>query len=179
MIPRIVAAFAVVIVLAQGAQAADALVVPVSQGNAQLPLYEESAFDWNGFYAGVYGVGQTSPAGGLQYGLGVNVGVNAVLDSVVLGADVALHGLTGASDTVYGRILGRAGLLVSDDLLVFATAGYGVDLGAPVEEDILVGGGLEFAVSQDISLRAQYLHGFPVVGDNPKEEITLGAQFHF
>lgn len=178
MMPRTVATIAAVIALMQTAQAADAIVLPVSQGS-ELPLYEESSFDWNGFYAGIYGIGQASPAGGVQYGVGVNVGVNVVLDSVLLGADIALHGLTGSSDTAYGRILGRAGLLASDDLLVFAAAGYGVDLGAPVEEDILVGGGIEFAVSQDISLRAQYLHGFPLVGGNPKDEITLGAQFHF
>jgi outer membrane immunogenic protein len=35
------------------------------------------------------------------------------------------------------------------------------------------------AVADDITLRAQYLHGFPITGGNPKDQVTVGAHFHF
>src|SRR5690606_5924437 len=138
-------------------------------------------FDWSGFYAGVYGGAQNSAVGGTQYGLGVQAGVNAQFDFYLLGAEVAVHGLTGGSvgDTSYGQILGRAGLVVSDDVLVYAAGGYGIDLGPPDEQDVLLGGGVELAVTDTISVEAQYLHGFPLNGGSAKDQFTVGANFHF
>lgn len=161
-----------------GAQAADLITVPVAEN--PVPIYDDPGFDWNGFYAGVYGIGQMSPVGGTQYGLGINAGVNAQFDFFLVGAEVALHGLTGGTiDTAYGQVLGKAGVVISDNVLLYAAAGYGVDLGAPAEEDLLVGGGVELAVTEDFTLRAQYLHGFALTGGNPKEQFTIGANFHF
>lgn len=160
-------------------QAAD-IMMPISESPAALPVYEDAGFDWNGFYAGVYGVAQVSPAWGTQYGLGVNAGVNAQFDFFLVGAEVAIHGLTGgAINTTYGQILGKAGVVITDDVLLYAAAGYGIDLGAPAEDEFLLGGGIELAVAEDVSVRAQYLHGFPITGGNPKDQITVGAHFHF
>lgn len=161
-----------------GAQAADPIAVPVAEN--PVPIYEDTGFDWNGFYAGIYGVGQLSPAWGTQYGIGVNVGVNAQFDFFLVGAEVALQGLTGgAISTTYGQVLGRAGVLITDDVLLYAAAGYGIDLGAPVEDDLLVGAGVEMPVTDDFTLRAQYLHGFALSGGNPKDQFTIGANFQF
>lgn len=161
-----------------GAQAADLITVPIAQN--PVPIYDNPGFDWNGFYAGIYGVGQMSPAWGTQYGLGINVGVNAQFDFFLVGAEVALHGLTGGViSTTYGQVLGKAGVVITDDVLLYAAAGYGLDLGAPVEDDFLLGGGAELAVNEDFSVRAQYLHGFALTGGNPKEQVTIGANFHF
>jgi outer membrane immunogenic protein len=30
-----------------------------------------------------------------------------------------------------------------------------------------------------MSVRAQYLHGFPISGGNPKDQFTVGAHFNF
>lgn len=169
----------IMLIGAGAAQAADPIAVPLSESPAQLPV-ADTGFDWNGFYAGVYGVGQWSPAGGSQLGIGVDAGVNAQLDFVLVGGEVALHGLTGGTiDTAYGQVLGRAGVLITDDVLLYAAAGYGIDLGLPAEDDLLLGGGVELAVADDVSVRAQYLHGFPLSGGNPKDQVTLGAHFHF
>jgi outer membrane immunogenic protein len=161
------------------AVAADAIAVPVAT-EAEVPLYDDAAFDWTGFYAGVYGVGQLSPVGGTQFGLGLNLGVNAQFDYFLVGGEVALHGLTGGTmDTVYGQVIGRAGVVITDEVLLYAAAGYGNDFGAPVEDDFLLGGGAELALTDNVSVRAQYLHGFAISGGNPKDQVTLGAQFHF
>ena len=159
--------------------AADLITVPTSTP-VEVPVHEESGFDWSGFYAGVYGVGQNGSVSGMQYGLGAQAGVNAQFDFYLLGAEVAVHGLTGGvGNTSYGQILGRAGLVVTDDVLVYAAGGYGLDLGAPEEDDLLVGGGVEFAVTDNVSVEAQYLHGFPLSGGNAKDQVTVGANFHF
>lgn len=161
------------------AQAADLITMPVSSSPVEIPV-AGSGYDWNGFYTGVYGVVQSSPNGGVQYGAGINAGVNAQFDFFLVGAEVALHGLTGGNfDTTYGQVLGKAGVVLSDNLMLYAAAGYGIDLGAPVEEDFLAGGGVEFAVAENVSVRAQYLHGFPITGGNPKDQVTLGAHFQF
>lgn len=162
------------------ATAADAIALPVSNGAAQVPVYDDGGFDWSGFYAGIYGVAQSSPVGGTQYGIGIDAGVNAQFDFFLVGGEVALQGLTGGTlDTAYGQVLGKAGLVITDAVLIYAAAGYGVDLGPAAEDDILLGGGVELAVADDWTVRAQYLHGFAVSGANPKDQVTLGAHFHF
>jgi outer membrane immunogenic protein len=160
-------------------RAADPIELPVGT-EAAVPVVEDTGFDWNGFYAGLYGVGTSSPAGGFQYGGGLALGANLQLDMFVLGAEVAYHGLAGGGGpTSYGQVIGKAGVLATDDIVVYAAAGYGFDFGVPVEDDVLLGGGVELAVAQDVSVRAQYLHGFPITGGNPKEQLTVGANFHF
>lgn len=164
------------------AMAADLITIPTSTP-AEMPIYEEPGFDWSGFYAGVYGVAQNGTNSGTQYGLGVQAGVNAQFDFYLLGAEVAVQGLGGngaVGETSYGQILGRAGLVVSDDVLVYAAGGYGIDLGAPDEQDLLLGGGVELAVAELVSLRAQYLRGVPLDGGtNAKNQFTVGANFQF
>ena len=161
------------------AQAADIITVPTSTP-VDIPVAQEAGFDWSGFYAGVYGGAQGGSASGTQYGLGIQAGVNAQFEFYLLGAEVAVHGLNGdVGNTSYGQILGRAGLVVTDDVLVYAAGGYGIDLGAPKESDVLIGGGVEVAVTDSVTVEAQYLHGFPVEGDNAKDQITIGANFHF
>lgn len=163
------------------ARAADPLVVPLSSDEA-LPITDaaDTEFDWNGFYGGVYGVAQSSPANGMQYGLGVDLGVNARFEFVLVGAEIAFQGLVGdGNSTSYLQTLGRVGVAATDDLVIYAAGGVGIDLGMADETDALVGGGLELAVTEDLSLRGQYLHGIPLVGANPKDQVTVGANFHF
>lgn len=159
--------------------AADLITMPVSSSPVEIPV-ADTGYDWNGFYTGVYGVVQNSPNMGTQYGLGINAGVNAQFDFFLVGAEVALHGLTGgAFDTTYGQVLGKAGVVITDAVMLYAAAGYGIDLGAPVEDDFLVGAGVEMALADNVSVRAQYLHGFPITGGNPKDQFTVGAHFKF
>jgi outer membrane immunogenic protein len=165
-----------------GARAADLVTYPTSTGQ-QLPVTNAvPGYDWNGFYSGIYGVYQHSPNGGGQYGLGIDAGVDATFNYFLAGGEVAVQGLglgDGAAPTSYGQVLARAGVLVTDNTLLYGAAGYGIDLGTPAETDALVGGGLEYAVTDNVLLRAQYLHGFPLTGNNPKDQVSLGAQFHF
>lgn len=162
--------------------AADLITVPTSAPAVEMPIYEEAGFDWSGFYAGVNGGVQNTEVSGMQYGVGVQAGVNAQFDFYLLGAEVAVQGIGGGDpevSTTYGQILGRAGLVVTDNVAIYGAGGYGIDMGAPEEQDILAGGGVELAMTDNMSVRAQYLHAFPLEGDNHKDQFTLGANFHF
>jgi outer membrane immunogenic protein len=160
------------------AHATDLLTVPTSANDA-VPV-ADSGFDWNGFYAGVFGAGQLSPVGGTQLGAGLDVGANARLEFVLLGAEVSVRGLGGgAGTTVYADAVGKAGLAITDDAIVYAAGGLGTSLTGPAESDGLLGGGVELAMTDNLSVDARYLHGFPITGANPKDQVTVGANFHF
>lgn len=164
------------------AAAADLYSVPISSNSVGVPVSsgDSGGFDWDGFYAGIYGVAQQSPDHDTQLGLGLDLGVNAQFDFFLVGAEVAIQGLSGDTfDTAYGQVLGRAGLVVSDQVMIYAAAGLGTDLTGSDEFDALLGGGVELAVTEDVTLGAQYLHGFDLEGDNPKDQVTVGAKFHF
>jgi len=155
------------------ATAGDAITVPTS-ANDSLPV-ADSGFDWNTFYGGIYGTTQVSPATGAQVGLGVDLGVSSRFEFVLVGGEISLEGLTGG--TVYGQAVGRAGIALSDDLIAYGAGGLGSNFGT--QTDALLGGGLELAVSDSVSLDARYLHGLPLSGANPKDQLTIGANFHF
>lgn len=166
------------IVAAPAARAADPLAVAVSPQDS-LPV-ADAGFDWNGFYAGVFGAAQTSGVGGGQLGLGLDIGANARLEFILVGAEVAVQGLSGGTGpTAYVQGLGKLGLAVTDDVIVYGAAGAGTSLTGPAESDVLLGGGVAFAVGNDMTVDARYLHGFELSGANPKDRITVGANFHF
>lgn len=160
------------------ARAVDLLSVPTST-NESLPV-ADSGFDWNRFYAGIYGVGQSSPAGGGQFGGGLDLGVNGRFEFVLVGAEVAIEGLGGGAGGVgYVQGLGKAGIALTDDVVAYGAGGAGLALSGPSESDALFGGGVELAVTDDVSVGARYLHGFPITGANPKDQVMIGANFHF
>ncbi len=164
---------------AGGAQASDLITVPVEASGGSVPVAGDS-FDWNGFYVGVYGVAQSSDLRGGEVGAGAEVGVNAQFDFFLVGGEVAIQGLTSDTiDTAYGKITGRGGVLITPDLLAYASAGYGLELTGTGESDLLAGGGVEFAVNDALSVNAEYTRSFSIEGDNDKDQFTLGARFHF
>jgi outer membrane immunogenic protein len=173
-----IAAAALIVATPVAAQATDLLSVPTS-GNDAVPV-ADSGFDWNGFYAGVFGAGQLSPLDGGQLGLGIDAGANARLEFVLLGAEVSVRGLGGGAGVdAYAEGVGKAGLAVTDNAIVYAAGGLGTSLTGPTQADALLGGGVELALTDAVSVDARYLHGFPLTGANPKDQVTIGANFHF
>lgn len=165
-----------------GALAADAIGLPPPALPAA-PVVDSGGFDWNGFYAGVNAGMQNEIGDNNSWTLGGQVGVNAAFDFVLVGAEVAIDGVFDTPDTyAYGSVLGRAGLLVSNELLAYGVAGYGSDFGATngPGNHILAGGGLEFAATDNVSIRGQYTYGWEQSGaGNDIHKFQLGANFHF
>jgi outer membrane immunogenic protein len=160
------------------AQAADPIVVSLQSQPEGIPV-AGGPIDWSGFYAGVYGVAAGDRDDGTALGLGVDLGINAQFDVVLVGAEVALQATTAEPlETTYGQITGRAGLLLTDEVVIYAAAGYGFELGGDTS-DVLAGGGVEMAVSDSLSLRAEYLRGFAPDGIDNRDQFTFGANIHF
>ena len=167
-----------------GAFAADAIGVPAPV-MPTMPVVDDSGFDWNGFYAGISAGGQheTTPED-TSWTLGAQVGVNAAFDFFLVGGEVALDGVFDDDTYAYGSILGRGGVIITDELLAYGAVGYGSDFdtsGGPGDH-ILAGGGLEFAVTNDVSVRGQYLYGWEQSGATGASDIhkfQIGANFHF
>ncbi|HUH77396.1 MAG TPA: porin family protein [Devosia sp.] len=158
---------------------AESITIPTSTPS-QLPLHDITGFDWNGFYTGIFAGGNVDQSGEAGLGLGIQAGVNAQFDFYLVGAEITVQGLPGDGGTnTYGQVLGRAGLVVTDDVVVYAAGGYGLTLDGTQNSDLLVGGGVELAITDELSIRAQYVHGVPLDGGNEKNQFTLGASFHF
>lgn len=139
-----------------------------------------SGFDWNRFYAGIYGVGQGSSADGAQLGAGIALGVDGRLEFLLVGGEVRIGGLDGgAGMTGYVQGLGKAGIALSDSAILYGAGGLGASFSGPGQSDALLGGGVELALTDDLSVDARYVHGFPISGANPKDQVTVGANFHF
>jgi outer membrane immunogenic protein len=166
-----------VLLLTLAAQAADPLSVTTS-ANESLPVVD-AGFDWNGFYAGVYGAGSTGQADGAPLGLGVDVGINARFEFVLVGAEVSVQGNVGDDASAYLQGLGKVGVTLTDDLVAYGVGGAGLGVGAGNRSDVLLGGGLEFAVTDDVSVNARYMHGIPLSGAPPTDQLAIGANFHF
>lgn len=159
-------------------RAADPIVVSLQSQPEGIPV-AGGPIEWSGFYAGIYGVAAGDRDDGAELGLGVDLGINAQFDVVLIGAEVALQATTGEPlETAYGQVTGRAGLLLTDEVVIYAAAGYGFELGGPAS-DVLAGGGVEMAVSDSLSLRAEYLSGFASDGLENRDQFTFGANIHF
>ncbi|WP_051332192.1 outer membrane protein [Cucumibacter marinus] len=148
---------------------------------APAPVYNEPVSNWDGFYAGVLGTGIfTSPDN--LFGGGLVAGFNAELDYLVLGAEMNIQGLRDSGTNNWetqGQVLGRAGALVTDDVLVYGAGGYGVNLSGTSESFGLLGGGMEVKFSEDLSFRGQYLYGNELSGGQDQHQVTMGAIWHF
>lgn len=168
-----------------GALAADAIGLPPPAVPAA-PVVDYGGFDWNGFYAGVNAGAQNETVPGVtSWTLGAQAGVNATFDFVLVGAEVGIEGVFDTPDTyAYGTVLGRAGFLVSNELLAYGLVGYGTDFGAATGSGnhLLAGGGLEFAATDNVTIRGQYAYGWEQSGAATASDVhkfQIGANFHF
>lgn len=168
---------------ASGAYAADLATMPVAEPVQTAPAYNDNQFDWNRFYVGIFGAAQDNDAAGFdwEYGAGIDAGMNAQFDFYLLGGEVAISGLTNQNHSrTYGQVLARGGLVVTDNLLFYGAAGYGVDLSAADDQHWLAGGGAEYALTNNVTIRGQYLHGFGTDSATPDmNQVTVGVNYHF
>src|SRR5690606_11744427 len=106
---------AAVAALSSAAAAADLIVdVPIEQ-----PIIDNS-FAFDGPYIGAFLMGQTNPN---TFGLGVNLGVNVLMDSLLLGAE--WEGTAALGPEFSTQFTGRVGGLLSDNAIIYAYSGLG------------------------------------------------------
>jgi outer membrane immunogenic protein len=206
--PRVLyTALALAALSAGAAHAADLYVPAADQVITQ-------STDWTGFYLGaslgygwaeaLHGGDPTDPSD-LQGGLvGIQAGYNYQMDSLVVGieADLALAGIVEGDDTQHfqdddginalSTVRGRIGF-AAGDLLFYGTAGLALaNLDTYDESQLLTGWvagvGAEYKVTEDISLKAEYLYhdfgsnyvdGYGDDFDITASTVKVGLNFHF
>ena len=169
--------------------AAAVMCISATAGAADLPP-DPDIFNWTGFYLGGHAGGVVEgnarmrfPGGTLNADLdgflgGGHVGYNYQINNFVIGgeADLSFGEVDGAAGPVtdfdadlFASFRFRAGYAVNN-LLPFLTVGVGIAdaeqripaLGTPnnVHVGVVAGGGLEWAFTQNISARVEYLYSY-------------------
>ena len=134
------------------------------------------ASNWDGAYAGIGGIAYVSP-GASGVGGVVSLGVNQTFgDNFLLGAEVyggvgldnpdGLFWLVGAE--------GRLGVLASDAVLLYGAGG--VEWNSPASLYGTLGGGVEFAVQDNVTLDVEYKYYF---GAGTSHQIGVSLNWGF
>jgi outer membrane immunogenic protein len=131
-----------------------------------------AGFDWDGFYAGVYGGGV--PFGTTSWNAGIYSGVNVSIDSAVFGVEAQLGGDFANTTSIDALVLGKGGLSLGD-ALVYGTGGTGIVSGG---FGYALGGGVEYGFTDYMSVRGEAL-GTGTWGNMPNDlRLSAGLAFH-
>ena len=134
-------------------------------------------YHFEGFYVGGTVGGANLPDPGVVGSVGVVVGANfSITDAIVSGAefqgDLLLDGGMAGFNTL---LLGKLGGYLSDDMMVYGTAGGGFVDGVG---SYAFGAGLEFAVAQQLSLRGEAMGTGSWGGGPDGAKATAGVIWH-
>jgi opacity protein-like surface antigen len=162
-------ATAAVAAFSSAAAAADLIVdVPIDE----TPVIDNS-FSFDGPYIGAFLQGQTNPA---TFGLGVNFGVNALMDGLLIGAEV--EGVAALGPNYSGQITGKVGGLISDSAIIYAYSGLGSR--TPTSFYVPVGIGAEFAVADNVGLKTEVQYNWDLTAAGESSVAAkVGLNFHF
>jgi opacity protein-like surface antigen len=161
-------ATAAVAAFSSAAAAADLIVdVPIEE-----PIIDNS-FSFDGAYIGAFLQGQTNPA---AFGLGVNFGVNALMDSLLVGAEV--EGFVATGPNFSGQITGRVGGLISDNAIIYAYSGLGSR--TPTSWYVPLGLGAEVAVADNVGIKGELQYNWDLTSAAQNSVAAkVGLNFHF
>lgn len=182
MFARSLALGVAAVALASSSAFAADLIVPTTPE----PIMESAGFSWDGLYAGVQGGGQFYTA--TSYGLvGAHVGANfTVAAPIVVGVEGTAEWIFN-NNASFGEFFanGRLGAVVTDQVMIYALAGTGVEVNnaGTTFGTYQLGGGVEFAVTESVSVRGQLVGvGFYNDGNNnffDGSKATVGVSYHF
>lgn len=141
--------------------------------------YASPSFNWDGFYAGVGVTGAAYSTSATIGSIELYAGANATSGSLLFGAEGSVGWARNFSGTDSFVLTGegRFGYLVSGDALIYAALGVehytngSTTLGA-------VGGGVEYAVTQDMTVDIEYKYLWDGAGLTG-HKIGASALWHF
>lgn len=168
---RLLLGLAAATCLTTAAQAAD-LLMPANQ------IYDSQLFDFQGLYVGGTGGLGTQPGPGGNGTIGIVVGTNfEVTDAILAGVEFQADSVwNGAGFYGFNALfLGKLGGYLSDDLVVYGTAGGGWLTGTP---SYAFGAGIEKAVAGQFSVRGEGLITGGFGGGISGGKITAGLIWH-
>lgn len=182
MIRSITLAAAALVASASMAAAAD-LYIP----ETPIAYDEATGFDWSGAYIGGNVSGYFQDDLDAQIGLGAALGYNfQPIDPIVLGLELQGNYLF-ENDDIPQRtqlsLMGRAGVLVTDDILVYASGSIGQEWNADADDSYGIyslGAGVELAVTDNMTVRGDIAAvAFEDDDDFSATTASVGAFFHF
>ncbi len=136
----------------------------------------QPATNWTGFYAGING-GYSAGQDLRGITLGGQLGYNYQLDrNWVVGVEADMQ--YNPQPNWWGTVRGRAGYLLTPDVLLYATAGWAYVLPTHAHRATsgwTAGGGAEFKLSGPWSVKTEYLY----VGTNPQQAHVVRAGINY
>lgn len=155
-------------VLSSAAFAADLI---VQQPSA--PPVVDNSFTWDGAYIGAFIQGQSAPS---AFGLGVDLGVNALMNNLVIGGEIEAVAATGPNFSAQGTA--KIGGLINDSALLYAFSGLGSR--TPSSWYVPVGVGVEFAVANNVGIKAEAQYNVDLTSSAENSAaIKVGLNWHF
>lgn len=131
-----------------------------------------TGYSWDGPYIGIYFSGQTDAI----YSLGLDLGVNTMIDeNLLVGVEGDVSWLN--DDSWQGQVHGKLGF-AADSVAFYGLAGIGYN--SDSEAYVPVGVGVEFAMTEDLSLKAEYQYQWDL--DTSAEDAhvaKVGLNWHF
>jgi outer membrane immunogenic protein len=132
---------------------------------------------WNSGYVGTDGI-YKNQAGTEMYGVGVNAGVNSHQGIFLIGGEAAYEEYQTFSKN-YVQGLGKVGVVVSDKFAVYALAGLDSEITHWTDSHYLLGAGAEYNLLSNVSVRANYLHGYSLNNSVPEDKVSVGMHLAF
>jgi opacity protein-like surface antigen len=157
---------AAVAALSSAAYAADLIVdVPIAD-----PIIDNS-FSFDGAYIGAFIQGQTAPG---AFGIGADLGVNAVMDGLLLGGELSGYVGTGITASIQGTVKVGAAM---DSAAFYVYSGLGT--AHPTSYYVPVGVGAEVAVADNVTIKGEVQYQWDLTGDPGNIAARVGVNFHF
>jgi len=169
------------------AVAALALAAPVAAADVLAPTPTIGSIivddSWTGAYVGLNGVVEVTN-GVTQYGPEVVVGYNQAIDLFLIGAEVSLEGVnfnnanTNFNEVTVG-VTGKAGVILTDEIGVYALAGLEREINVGVNSG-RIGAGVEAKLTEEISIVGEYARSWTFDGAyTPSDQFTVGLRYSF
>ena len=133
----------------------------------------ETTSDWNGGYIGAFIAGQTAPN---AFGLGADLGVNALMNGLLIGGE--LSGTWYTNGNVDGQLTGKLGAGLGDAGIFYVYSGAGSRSGSSWYAPL--GVGAEFKLADNLGLKTEAQYNFDL--DNSAENsaaVKVGLNWHF
>jgi len=154
--------------LSGSAFAADLLSPPP----AAAPVIDNTT-GWDGAYVGAFFAGQTAPN---AYGLGVDLGVNTLMNGLLLGGE--LEGTWYTSNAASGQITGKIGTSFGDAAIGYVYSGAGSR--TATSWYVPVGAGVEFKLANNVGLKTEAQYNFDLTNSSEDSAaVKVGLNWHF
>jgi opacity protein-like surface antigen len=134
----------------------------------------DNSFNWDGPYIGAFLQGQTHPS---AFGLGVDFGVNALMDNILVGGEIS-GAIAWPNHVASGQGTVKIGGLISDQAAIYGYTGIGSKQYSSWY--VPVGAGLEVAINDNTTIKGEAQYNFDLNHSSQNSAtVKVGLNWHF